>query len=380
MGGAKAVYKGYRYIDSDAHILEPADIWEKYLDPPFRSATPRSYAGYTGDPLAFCVRVLVGEYGMPFGPEGSATAVPGLEEVYGEYMAEGFTPESYRRVLDRSGIDYMVVYPTVGLYVTIVPKLDASVAAAYRRAYNTWLYDFCAAGDGRVVGVGTVDLRDPEEAAREARRCVKALGFKAIMINPTPVSQHRLYDTVLDPLWAEIADLDVPLGIHPSAGNAADVVVNHLFPGLPAAAGTSAFTLNSMVASMALIVGGVLDRHPGLRVVHLESGAGWVPFWLDRMVAGVAGGFRDLDRGFKLKPAEYFRRQCYVSADPDDPGVREVVAAIGDENIVTATDFGHPEGRGYVHAIEDTLSLEGVTEATKRKIMWDNAARLYGIR
>src|SRR5262249_41916089 len=162
-----------------------------------------------------------------------------------------------------------------------------------RRAYNTWLYDFCAAGDGRVVGVGTVDLRDPEEAAREARRCVKELGFKAIMINPTPVSEHRLYDAVLDPLWAEIADLDVPVGIHPSAGNAADVVVNHLFPGLLAAAGTSAFTLNSMVASMALIVGGVLDRHPGLRVVHLESGAGWVPFWLDRMVAGVAGGFRD---------------------------------------------------------------------------------------
>ncbi|MEE9285901.1 MAG: amidohydrolase family protein, partial [Dehalococcoidia bacterium] len=70
---------------------------------------------------------------------------------------------------------------------------------------------------------------------------------------------------------------------------------------------------------------------------------------------------------------------CYIAADPDDPGVKQVVDAIGDDNIVTATDFAHLEGRGYVHALEDTVNLEGVSEQTKRKMMWDNAARLYAI-
>ena len=81
-----------------------------------------------------------------------------------------------------------------------------------------------------------------------------------------------------------------------------------------------------------------------------------------------------------LRPRDYFLRQCYVSADPDDAWIPQFLEALGDDNLVTATDFGHPEGKGYVHAIEDTASLEGITEESKRKVMWDNGAALYGLR
>src|SRR5205809_647934 len=99
------MYKGYKFIDSDAHVLEPAEM--------------------------------------------------------------------YHLAMERTGIDYMVVYPSVGLLAVTVPKLAADTAAAYRRAYNNWLHDFCSAAGGRVFGAASVDLRNAEEAAREARRCVK---------------------------------------------------------------------------------------------------------------------------------------------------------------------------------------------------------------
>ena len=143
---------------------------------------------------------------------------------------------------------------------------------------------------------------------------------------------------------------------------------------------TVSFSFNMMLASTALIMGGVLERHPRLRVVHLESGAGWVPFWLDRLSASVQGGFRGLGiPGLSMSPIDYFRRQCFVSADPDDPFMSHVIQMIGDGNLVTATDFAHPEGRRYALAIKEVREMPGVSDESKRKMMWDNALRLYPI-
>jgi predicted TIM-barrel fold metal-dependent hydrolase len=282
--------------------------------------------------------------------------------------------------MERTGIDYMVVYPTAGLLTTAVPNLAADTAAAYRRAYNNWLHDFCCDAGGRVFGAASVDLRDAEQAAREARRCVKEFGFKAVHINPVPVGSHRLYDNFYEPLWNELEELDVPLAIHTGTGTAADEMLYHYLPGLRTAQTTVAFTIGNMLACAALIMGGVLERHPNLRIVHLESGAGWVAFWLDRLAASVQGGFRGLEiPGLKLAPIEYFQRQCYISADQDDPGIRQVIDVMGDDNIVTATDFAHPEGRRYVTAVKELLELPGVPAKSKRKIMWDNALKLYPI-
>ena len=77
---------------------------------------------------------------------------------------------------------------------------------------------------------------------------------------------------------------------------------------------------------------------------------------------------------------EYFQRQCLISADPDDPGIKQMIETIGDNNVLVATDFGHPEGRHYSRAVDEVMGLEGVSEASKRKIMWDNALKLYPIR
>jgi uncharacterized protein len=81
----------------------------------------------------------------------------------------------------------------------------------------------------------------------------------------------------------------------------------------------------------------------------------------------------------KMPPSEYFRRHCYVSVDPDETVVQYTIEAIGDENIVISTDWPHDDS-AYPRAIETFLQLDGVSEASKRKILWDNCARLYGIQ
>ena len=146
-----------------------------------------------------------------------------------------------------------------------------------------------------------------------------------------------------------------------------------------AAQSVFAFVLGNMIACAAMIMGGVLERHPKLRVVHLESGAGWAAFWLERLAGGIQGGSRGLEvPGLKLSPIEYFKRQCYISCDQDDPAIKHVLATLGDDNVVLSTDFGHPEGRRYIDAAREFMETD-IAAQSKRKIMWDNGVRLYDI-
>jgi predicted TIM-barrel fold metal-dependent hydrolase len=77
-------------------------------------------------------------------------------------------------------------------------------------------------------------------------------------------------------------------------------------------------------------------------------------------------------------PSEYFYRQCYIATDADEKVLRHVVEAIGDDNIVVSTDYPHSDGL-FPEAIDEFVALEGVSDKTKAKILWDNCARLYAL-
>jgi predicted TIM-barrel fold metal-dependent hydrolase len=383
-----------KMVDTDAHVLEPQDMWEKYLDPEFREEMPRHWCGYGGDPLEFEFGVIIpsaqasAQYIMPTGrsPQGEkkpavfASAARNLEEAYDKYAVKGFTPDIYRDALPQVGIEHMIVYPTVCLYTTAVPILSAATAAAYRRAYNRWLGDFCAEAGGKVIGATSIDFRDPVEAANEVRRCAKEYGFRAVYANPAPVSQYPLYHESFEPLWNAMEECDVALGFHGAAGNSADQLIAAFTPDLQAGRGAIAFGIHYMLQCAALILGGVLETHPNLRVAFLEAGVGWAAYWIDRMESGNQGGARGfLPRGLNLHPIEYFQRQCYVAAEQDDPGVKSFVEAFGIDNLVFSTDFGHPEGRKYASAVEDFIQHPDLTPGQVERIMWDNGLKLYGI-
>ena len=393
----------FRFIDADAHVFEPEDIWDNYLEKKFQGQVT-SWVNYkrasednraanlgdadSDDPIAFGVRIEVNGEVMP----SSAVArdrnefiaarepLPGLGDAYEEWAKIGFPAGVYKGIMDNSGIDYMILYPTVGLWSAHGTKTDAELGAAIRRAYNSWLGDFCKDAGNRVFGAASIDLRDPETATLEVRRCVKEYGFKAIHLNPTPVGEHRLYESACDPLWAECADLGIAVGVHPGAGNSSDIMLPHYFPGLRSLQGTVAFSIGNMFACGAFIMGGVLERHPELKLVFLESGSGWAAYWPERLESSVNGGSRGLKiQGLSMSPAEYFQRQCFVSAEQDDPGIKLVIETLGDECITTGTDFSHPEGRRYGQAVEHMMELPDVSLASKKKILFDNPNRAYGI-
>ncbi|HZF03776.1 MAG TPA: amidohydrolase family protein, partial [Patescibacteria group bacterium] len=189
------------------------------------------------------------------------------------------------------------------------------------------------------------------------------------------------HDPALEPLWAAIEELGVPIGFHPTGQASLRDDIARRYLDTPngrviGVAGRNPVELMFAFASMA--AGGVLERHPGLRCAFLEGTCGWLPWWLWRLDEA----WEKFGPGSEVQitglPSEYFYRQCYVATDADEKVLRQVVEAVGDDNIVVSTDYPHSDGL-FPEAMNEFVALEGVSDKTKAKILWDNCARLYNI-
>ena len=373
---------GLRIIDSDMHVIESGDVYETYMDERFRAEMPK-YLGWS--PANFPHWDVQGQIIPPwalsedvFGPQAFLDAP--REQVYRPIRERGYDSASMLEAMDAEGIDRTVVYRTFAQMVVSIDELAADYATACCAAFNDWLAAYCQSDPGRLRPAAIVSLHDPELAAAEARRAVEALGHAAVVLLPMPVNGRYVNAPECDVLWHEIVRLGVPLVFHGTSGAAsADYVPNRFRnqPNFRTLNHAAAFPLELMLALGAMTVGGVLERHPDLRVGFLEGNCGWLPWWLHRLDdqwAKYGGGER-----IKLEalPSEYFRRQGFIGTDVDEDLLGVVIDSLGDENIVMSTDFPHADGP-FPHGIETFLALAGVSRESKGKIMWDNCLRLYG--
>ncbi len=376
-------------IDADGHILEPADLWVKNLPAKFKALTLRVVYDRQVKTEALLVEedtVVTPRAGI-IGPARCSEAhrrslCTGLS--YKDGDPAGFDPDLRVKEQDREGIDVAVLYPSMGLFLNGIR--DPEHAALACRIYNDWLADFCSHAPDRMVGIATLPWQDPPAAARELRRAVTQLNFRGAFIRPNAYNQYHIHSREFDAVWAEAQDLGVPVGIHPG-GTAeawgAPQLYREFRTHLPLnrwLGYKSTMFLFDNYLSLSLMVGtGVLERFPKLKVLILESGGGWLPNWLDQMDHDVAVFPANRD-GLSLLPSEYFQRQCYISCDPDDSSYRFLPALIGADKIMWASDFPHVDVTAPSVVQELKKSLEGLDEPTQRKILGENARKVYGLK
>jgi len=209
---------------------------------------------------------------------------------------------------------------------------------------------------------------------------VKELGIRALSLCPEPINGRRVHDRCFDPLWGEIEKLGIALCFHPPARPKQEQVANRFFghPNANIVALALRNPLELIQAVSSFCAGGVLEKFPKLRVAFLEGNCAWLPWLLYRLDerAKLHGPLADVP--LSCKPSDYFLRQCFISVDPDEYLVTDVVKRIGDENIVVSTDYPHIDAH-FPRAIDEFLDIDELSDVSKKKILWDNCARLYGI-
>jgi uncharacterized protein len=369
----------FKVLDSDMHLMEPVDLWERYTDSRFKSEAPIGLTSVNVRDLRMAHRD--GRlWGLP-PTHGQRNANQGQnftknQEIYRSHAERGWTAEVQLEAMDIEGIDVAVLYPTRGLQVLSEPNMEPAFAAALARAYNDWLYDFCEKDPNRLLGAGMISPFDMRAAVIEVKRCIKELGFRAIFMRSTVLNGRNWYDEYYEPLWNVLEDLEVPIGFHESSSSAGRQTGDTFEPNFMLRRAV-AQPMEQMLGLVSVCSGGVLARHAKLRVAFLEANCTWLPWLLWRLDEGWEREGDVWAKDLTMRPSDYFKSQCFVSVEPDEDGVKYVIDYIGADRLVFSTDYPHGDSK-FPNAVESFLTL-GLSKDDTRKILWDNCAAFYKV-
>ncbi len=369
-------------IDADAHILEPPDLWERYMDPGLRDRAIRIKKDAHGlEYLEVDGKVSKRNQGgtlFTLGGYGKSPEelTPSPERTYVGCAPLGAMDAPGRlRFMDREGVDASILYPSLALLWE--PEVfDPVLCDAYCRAYNRWITEFCAGSGDRLIPIAHISLGDVDLAVKELERAVRA-GARGAFIAPHTITRKPHGHPDHHPFWAKAQELGVPIGIHPTLEPMPPMAAAH-FDGMRGQ--TWYFVVMSSVAVQAafttLLQYGTFDAFPDLRLIILESSGGWISSWLDRMDTK----FESVGRFSRMKrrPSEIFQAQCWISCDPDEKTVPAVIDLVGDDRFVWASDYPHSEAKPGtmqdLHAMGTRLSPRARTN-----LFGASAAQLYHI-
>jgi predicted TIM-barrel fold metal-dependent hydrolase len=300
-----------------------------------------------------------------------------------EVPAIVYDPAARLRALDHDGIDGEVLFPNTPVQNFAFLQADAAFELACVRAHNDALAEWRAASKFYVPIAIIPYLSAIDVVVAEVERAVKlGHGGLVMLADPglTKEGLHGLNDPFWEPLWACCQDLGAPVHWHGSAGLASQLSVPK-WKGFTArefhTVSTARLCATPAQLIPNLIFSGILDRYPRLKWVCAETGLGWVNYVLE--ACDHEWERRRLwEEGLGTKPSDVFRRQIYVDFWYEMAGI-ELRHTVGVDKIMWESDYPHiastyPKSWSFVDQ-----TLAGVPEAERKKMLYENAMRLYGL-
>jgi predicted TIM-barrel fold metal-dependent hydrolase len=383
----------YRVIDTDAHVIEPYDLW-----------TSRLSVKKWGDKVPH-VRFdeAFQEDAWYFGDERVGAGAGAAQAGWSQYppdhppslsVVDPATWDINERIkwMDRNGIWSQVLYPNVagfgaGKFLGIG---DHELMLACVQAYNDFLVEYSSGAPGRFIPIMAIPFWDLDATEKEIARCADA-GHKGIIMSGDPGywGLEKLTNPHWDRLWAMAQDAELSINFHIGAGDMS--IFETVYEGSGAHANYAGFSMqfgmsNARVIAL-LITGGICHRFPRLNFVSVESGVGWLPFAL----AGLDWQWKNCGvpiehPEYDLLPSEYFKRQIFGCFWFEDQTAGDAIDFLGPDCILYETDFPHPTSMSPGPATSAIAPNEFIAnhlaflgDDVLQKVLHDNAARIYHV-
>jgi predicted TIM-barrel fold metal-dependent hydrolase len=377
----------YSRISADSHIdmpWMPNDLFTSNASAALKDRMPYVADGPDG-PYWTC------KNGMSFGlvcgvGPGGAKYVPGQNYRVEKMHAAGLYDDAkkgQRRVIDPhlrvkdqdlDGVDAEVLFGMLGAATRLN---DHDAAKEMFRIYNDWLVDFCKPYPDRLLGLACLPYGDIQAAIDETHRVAKRGGIRGLELSCS-WDMEPMYDPSWEPLWQAVNEVGLPLHFHtfPTMPPSVREKATGLTRRAAMFTSVSGFQMNLINILAAVIGSAVLERYPNIRISFGESGIGWLPYALDRMDFEWEDRFRDL--GLRMKPSDYWRRQCKATFQFDRIGT-QMIHEIGEDTLMWGSDYPHgdgvwPESSKYIEE-----QFGHLPAATVRKIVCENAGKFYGL-
>jgi len=335
-------------ISADSHVMEPPNLWKDHLPAGLQDRAP-----------VFPPRPAVGT--------GMADHRPG-----------GYDPTERVKEMETDGVSAEVLYPTLGLRIFGID--DPEIQEASFTVYNDWLIDYCNVAPGRLVGIPCLSCFNIDQAVSELERTNKA-GLVGGLIWQVPHPNLPFSSEHYEPLWSKAEEMGVPIHLHiltgfdysamSRDGDRKDPVEGHR--------GSVNHKLNSITNSLFdLIFTGVLERHPKLNIVIVESEIGWIPFTLQQWDYYYNRFIKERPVPITMPPSEYFNRQIYATFFNDAVG-GQLLSWWGQDNCMWSTDYPHPNSPWPNSRDVLATNLGHLPMDTVRKLTRTTVEKLYPV-
>ncbi len=346
-----------RVVDCDAHVLEPADLWESYLEPEFRDRAIRI------EEEGGVEQLIIGEEVVLQGPvaglggaeESKIDLFSGKKSYVRDNPLDSYDPSARLSRMDAWGIERSILFPTI--CILPFPTDDQALANAYCRAYNNWIAEFCEAEPARLGAIAVINWHDLDGAVVELDRCIQR-GFKGLFVPPETVRGKRPGSDYFDPIWARLQDADIPGCFHVIVrfgGSALPFADWHATSPGPVFSFGLGGTGQLIPAMTSVIADQLFERFPKLKVVSVEAGCGYAPYLMDRLDAKFEA-FREV-LPLKQRPSETIRENCYFVAEQGERTIDLALELVGEDRIMWGTDYPHIDALNVSEHLPQNLDV-----------------------
>src|SRR5712691_11822964 len=392
--------QGFRVIDSDTHVNPSLDVLLHYADQelreridelgPYRKTVQVATGhGEAGDrepsdilsigPLR--LQRVAGEKPKPAtGVTGDRGFLSGRTQMVTRHPITSRVAEDNAAGrlsdMDREGRDIDFIIP--GPWAYGAPALAPHLARGLYRAYHRYMAEYCSADSRRLKSMVLALATDPEWSAQVIREVAHQDWVAAVW--PLLPEGLPVDDPDLEPIWAAANEADLPIMYH------GFTIETPYFPGYrdvwdnPAMGRCAGQTWGGQRFLSFMLMGGMLDRHPRLRVGTLECGHGWLPHWLLRLTRQIDYVRGSVSPNLKHTPMEYTqmgRVFCGIDFSEGVEMTKAVVDILGEHVLMFESDYPHPETIFPDHADTVIAWRRSLGEQATQKLMWENAARFF---
>jgi predicted TIM-barrel fold metal-dependent hydrolase len=362
-------------ISADGHVCEPANCYVDYIDPKYRDSAPHRVVQDDGTEV-FVVPGMKRPVGLGFIDGAGFAPRERLERArtlkFADVRLGAYRAKERLPYMDQDGLAAELIYASVGMGISM--HRDAQYKDACMWAYNRWLAEMCSEAPDRILPLAQTAVLSVDDGIRDFQRA-KDMGFVGMMMPGDAVYEdydHPDYDA----LWECATDLDLPICFHILTSRAGSIHAE-----------TRGHALNNFLGIIRavqdvvglMVLGGVFERHPKLKLVVAESDAGWLPHYMYRMDHAARMNADDgIIKGLSKLPSEYIRANVYATFQ-DDLTAYHTFDLFPYEHLLWASDFPHTDSTWPRSRQLIAEQASHLTEAQHQAIFRDNTARLFNL-